>query len=79
MEEIRTGDFVKFRIQDGENSERVWGEIVSTNIEKQTLIARIDNHPISAAFKYNEEIEMPIGFVLDVMRKNTTPEQEGQE
>jgi hypothetical protein len=64
---LMMGDFVKVRLTDGENMERVWAEIVGFNEEKQELDVRIDNHPVSPSWKYNEEITVPWRYVLEVM------------
>jgi hypothetical protein len=72
---INIGDFVKFRLNGPDGSERVWGEVVDSNKEHQTLTCRIDNHPVVTSFKFGEEVTIPCHFVLD-KHKDTQPEEE---
>ncbi len=64
--EIMVGDIVKVRIQDGENSERIWAIVKGVDVEKQTLTIELNNKPVSEKYKLGEILEdIPVLFVLD--------------
>ena len=66
---VRVGDLVKFRLFDSSIMERVWGEVLSVDLEKKVIKVRIDNQPTSPAFKLHEEIELPIRFIIEQIMK----------
>lgn len=75
---IRPRDYVKVRLQDGENSERIWCEVLACNVENQTMKMRIDNRPVSKAYARNEVLEdIPVTFVLDVLKREDMNKERG--
>lgn len=65
VRQVKKGDIVKVRIQDGTNSERIWAQVIDVDAEKQSLKVKLINEPISSVFKLGEEFELPVSFVLD--------------
>jgi len=63
--DIQLGDLVKVRIQDSENSERVWAEVVECHVDTQKITVSLRNKPVSPAFEYGEELTLPVGMVLE--------------
>jgi ribosome maturation factor RimP len=65
MEQIKEGSIVKIRLQSEGMSERVWAIVQS--VDGDTFTAKLDNEPVSNAFKFGEIIkDIPMDFVLDV-------------
>lgn len=77
MIKLKKGMLVKVRLADGDGVvERVWAEILD-QVGEDGMRVRIDNHPTSKAWQFNEEIECPISYILDVWQDEIKEEGEG--
>lgn len=64
-EEITVGDSVKIRLMGNGHMERIWATVLGVDVEKQELLVELDNHPVNPGFKYKEQLQIPVSYVLD--------------